>query len=275
MPRDYVIIISMNILYRAPALSSALAKLKKIISDNEERGRHTVVFCEDRLTLAAERTVCAAVEGTFLTSVYTFARFLSSERGKCENLLSGQGSAMAVRKIIERRKNDLKLFGRLSSAAAAGEVYDTIALLYSSRITPDDIAEIEAPNPLLNSKLKDLELIYREYSDYLKESGNVDRNAYLRALPDVICKSKKIRGASVIFLGFQSLTKSVMECARACMETAASVTGIFLGGKEDIYTNEAAAEFALCASDYGGCESVEIPSELCAEAEGTSNTCRA
>ncbi len=257
----------MNILYRAPALSSALAKLKKIISDNEEKGKRTVVFCEDRLTLAAERTVCAAVEGSFLTSVYTFARFLSSERGKCENLLSGQGSAMAVRRIIERRKNDLKLFGRLSSAAAAGEVYDTIALLYSSRITPDDIAQIEAPSPLLNSKLKDLELIYREYSDYLKESGNVDRNAYLRALPEVICSSRKIRGAEVIFLGFQALTKSVMECARACMETAVSVTGLFLGGKEDVYTNEAAAEFTLCARDYGGCKTEEIPSELCAEAE--------
>ena len=65
-----------------PALSVALEKLKEIISSNEAGGKNTVVFCEDRLTLAAERTVCAAVGGTFNVSVYTLARFLSSERGK-------------------------------------------------------------------------------------------------------------------------------------------------------------------------------------------------
>ena len=63
------------------ALSVALEELKKIVSANEERGVKTLVFCEDRLTLAAERTVCAAVGGTFLTSVCTFARFLAAESG--------------------------------------------------------------------------------------------------------------------------------------------------------------------------------------------------
>lgn len=91
------------------ALSTALEKLKNIVKENEEKRKKTVIFCEDRLSLAAERTVCAAVGGTFLTSVYTFARFLSSEAGKTENVLSAQGSAMAVRRIIEEHKNELKL----------------------------------------------------------------------------------------------------------------------------------------------------------------------
>ena len=43
------------------ALSVALEQLKKITSENEAAGLPTVVFCEDRLSLAAERTVCAAV----------------------------------------------------------------------------------------------------------------------------------------------------------------------------------------------------------------------
>ena len=95
-----------------PALSVALEKLKEIISSNEAGGKNTVVFCEDRLTLAAERTVCSAVGGTFNVSVYTLARFLSSERGKRSNVLSSQGSAMAIRRIIEDNKGSLKLFGK-------------------------------------------------------------------------------------------------------------------------------------------------------------------
>ncbi|MDE6001719.1 MAG: hypothetical protein K2G96_05330, partial [Clostridia bacterium] len=78
-----------------PALSVALEKLKSIISENEKNGKKTVIFCEDRLTLAAERTVCAAVGGTFSVSVFTFARFLSSECGRQADVLSSQGSAMA------------------------------------------------------------------------------------------------------------------------------------------------------------------------------------
>ena len=72
------------------ALSVALEQLKKIVRENEDKGRRTVVFCEDRLSLVAERTVCAEVEGTFLTSVYTFARFLSAECGKPEGVQIGR-----------------------------------------------------------------------------------------------------------------------------------------------------------------------------------------
>ena len=93
--------------YNCAALSTAFEKLKEIVKYNEQKGLRTVVFCEDRLSLAAERTVCAAVEGTFLTSVYTFARFLSAEKGKSLNVLSSQGSAMVIRKIIERNRENL------------------------------------------------------------------------------------------------------------------------------------------------------------------------
>ena len=136
------------------ALSGALEKLKLIVREREESGKKTVIFCEDRLSLVAERTVCAAVEGTFLTSVYTFARFLSAEGGKSADVLSSQGSAMAVRRIIEEHKGELNLFKKLSSAGAAQSVYDTIALLYSSRIGADDV-KAAAGEGFLGGKLRD------------------------------------------------------------------------------------------------------------------------
>lgn len=253
--------------YIAPALSSALSKLKEIIAQNEELGKETVIFCEDRLSLAAERTICSAVGGSFLTSVYSFGRFLSTENGKPQNVLSSQGSAMALRKLIDENRDKLNLFSRLSGATAAQDVYDTIALLYSSRVTPDDLAMVNSSSPLLDKKVKDLELLYREYSDYLRENDCIDRNAYLRLLPDIIKTSKKIKGKDVILLGFQAFTCSVSECAYACMEVAQNVLGFFIGGKEDIYTNEAIASFSHQASYFGGCETERVPSTACPEAE--------
>lgn len=267
----------MSRVYVAPCLSAGLEKFKQIVSDHAEKdgreGRRLVVFCEDRLSLVAERAVCEAAGGTFAVSVYTLSRFLTSETGLCDNVLTAEGSAMAIRKLIEKNRESLQLFKRLSASSAAQEVYDTIALLYSSKVSADDLSGIETDSRLLKRKLHDLELLYREYSEYLSERGAVDRNAYLRRLPDAICSSQKIVGADVLFLGFQAFTSSVADCVRACMRTADNVFGIFLGGSEKKYVNEAWTSFLNIAREEGvyganGSEFVEkVPSPLVPAAE--------
>ena len=248
-------------------LTVALEQLKIIVKKNEDAGRRTVVFCEDRLSLAAERTVCAAVEGTFLTSVYTFARFLSAECGKPQNVLSAQGSAMAVRRIIEANRGKLTLFKQLSSPTAAQAVYDTIALLYSSRISAEDIETAAGRGGLLGGKLRDISLIYGEYMQYLKENGLQDRNGYLKRLAPVIEASPAVRGATVVFLGFQAFTCTTTECARAAFLSAGDVIGLFIGGREDIYVNEARSAFLAAAAEFGGAEDTYEEGELLKEAE--------
>lgn len=252
------------------ALSVALEQLKKIVAKNEAEGKRTVVFCEDRLSLAAERTVCSAVEGTFTTYVYTFARFLAAECGKPSGVLSAQGSAMAVRAIIEENRNSLIAFKQLSAPSAAQAVYDTIALLYSSRISAEDVAaaaEGESGGGLLGSKLKDLSLIYTKYVEYLKDNGLEDRNGYLKRLAPVIEASPQIKGACVIFLGFQAFTCTTTECARAAFTVAAEVTGLFIGGREDIYVNESRAAFLGAAAEFGGSSDEFVTGEFLPEAE--------
>ena len=256
----------MNLSVIAPTLNEALGELGKYVKNNQALGRRTVIFCEDRLTLVAERAVCAAVGGTFSASVYTFARFLSSERTGEEKILSSQGSAIAIRGITERNRENLRLFRRLSASAAARSLYDTIALLYSSGISPEDIAAAPAGG-MLSDKLKDIALIYGEYTAFLKESGRLDRNVYLRLLPGIIEKSDKIIGADVVFLGFQAFTGTVSECVKACMRTAANCCGIFVGGAPDIYANEAPAQFDGFSSGLGGCRTVTVKSGLIPEAE--------
>lgn len=254
----------------APTLSGALEELKRQVAAAEQAGRRTVIFCEDRLTLVAERAVCAAVGGTFSTSVYTLARFLSGQRGS-EGILSGQGSAIVIRDIIERSRGELRLFSRLSAASAARSVYDTIALLYSSGIGADDIDGAQA-RTLLGDKLHDIALIYRRYNEYLDKIGRLDRNVYLRLLPPVIQQSPAILGADVIFLGFQAFTGTVLQCVRACMLTADNCCGLFVGGAPDIYANEAPAQFQALASECSALRpatmrTVTLPSDLSQEAE--------
>ena len=249
------------------ALSIALEKLKEIVKNNEHDKVKTIIFCEDRLSLAAERTVCAELGGTFLTSVFTLARFLASKIGKDSNVLSSQGSAMAVRRIIEENRQSLTLFKKLSASGAAQAVYDTIALLYSSRVSPEDTAEAAKRGGVLGGKLHDLAIIYEGYERFLKESGKQDRNGYLRRLPEVISTDPEIKGSRIIFLGFQAFTCTVQECVRAAFGAAESVYGLFIGGSEDIYVNEAGAFFTAAAREFGGVKSESIKGNLFPEAE--------
>ncbi|MDE6691522.1 MAG: PD-(D/E)XK nuclease family protein [Clostridia bacterium] len=267
----------MSRVYVVPCLSAGLEKFKEIVSAHSEKdgneGRRLVVFCEDRLSLVAERAVCEAVGGTFAVSVYTLSRFLTGHTGQCENVLTAEGSAMAMRKLIEANRDRLQLFKRLSAASAAQEVYDTVALLYSSKVSADDLSGIEADGKLLKRKLHDLELLYREYMQYLSERGAVDRNAYLRKLPDVINASPEIAGADIVFLGFQAFTSSVADCVRACMRTADNVYGVFIGGSEKKYVNEAWTSFVNIAREEkiaGAVDRdfiVKVPSSLVPAAE--------
>lgn len=266
----------MSKVYVAPCLSAGLEKFKQIVIDHSEKGgnegKRLVVFCEDRLSLVAERAVCEAVGGTFAVSVYTLSRFLSAHTGLCDNVLTAEGSAMAMRKLIEVNRERLQLFKRLSAASAAQEVYDTIALLYSSKVSADDLSGIETDGRLLKRKLHDLELLYREYTQYLSEHGAVDRNAYLRRLPAVISSAPEIAGADVLFLGFQAFTSSVADCVRACMRTAENVLGVFIGGSEKKYVNEAWTSFVSLAREEGLCRDgkdfiVKLPSRLAPAAE--------
>lgn len=252
-----------------PALSAALEKLKEMLIDRnsgKDKSKGVVIFCEDRLTLAAEKAVCSALGGSFDVSVYTFARFLAAENGKKDNILSAQGSAMAIRRIIESNKERLKLFGKFSAASAAGAVYDTIALLYASKISADELKEAAAGG-LLESKLADISLIYSLYEEYLKDNGKIDRNAYLRELENVIPQSKKIQQSDVIFLGFQSFSHSLTECLRSAFASAKNTYGLFIGGEEEIYVNEAREAFERIASAFGGADFEIKKSALNADAE--------
>ena len=46
----------------APTLDDALSALSAAVSENEGRGERTLIFCEDKVTLLAERAVLDLVE---------------------------------------------------------------------------------------------------------------------------------------------------------------------------------------------------------------------
>ena len=199
-----------------------------------EDGRNNLIFAEDRLTLEAERAAIARTGGSFATSVTTFARFLKGEYSG--RVLTKQGSVITVGAIAARCRDRLRCFKK-NPAGCAERLYETIAQLRAALVTPEMLEEaIPEADEILAEKLKDIALVYREYLDFLS-GGYLDESGVLALLPSAMEKSEKVRGANVFFVGFSSFTKQAAAGIRAAIGSADAVTGIFIGGNEQIYTN--------------------------------------
>lgn len=248
----------MTALICAPTLDDALSALAERIAENEARGENNFVFCEDRLTLLAERAVLARSGGTFRTEVSTLARYLSG----AGRVLSKQGSVMAVSSILSACEKELRCF----RPGAAEAVYETLAQLLSSRVGASELSESAAQaEGILREKLTDLSLILERYRAFLQGRGLLDESAYLALLPEKIA-SGGLRAANVFFFAFPSFTRQAAEGVRAAMRAARSVTGIFLSGDAALYTNEGARVFRAIAAEEGGVRSVRTGCSLGGEA---------
>ncbi|MBR7186335.1 MAG: PD-(D/E)XK nuclease family protein [Clostridia bacterium] len=251
----------MTKIFDAPTLDDALIKLCEEIAENEARKERTLVFCEDRLTLLAERAILSLRGGTMLTEVSTFRRFLSRTEKAERRTISKQGSVMAIASLLAGYKESLGCFKR----SAAQAVYETIAQLSASCVTEELLTRCaDKEQGVLARKLSDLSFLLGHYQNFLKERGLLDENGYLALLPRAI--KEALGETNVIFFAFPSFTRQAREGVRAAIEGARSVTGIFLSGDKEFYTKEASCNFRKVAEECGEIKHMQTASSFSGEA---------
>ena len=177
----------MNAVLKAYTLSECMETMAEYAAAYEAQGGVNLIFCEDRLTLIAERALLKRVGGTFRSHVSTFARFLKTE----EHTITKQGSVMAVGEVMTRlqREGVLQCFTSVTGIGNNARcIYETLAQLSASEITPEILKESLAllPDDMLKKKVSDLAAIYEGYTDFLREGGFVDESKYLSLLPGQI-----------------------------------------------------------------------------------------
>ena len=258
----------MNAVIKAYTLLECMDLMAEYAEAYERAGGKNIIFCEDRLTLLAERALLKRMGGTFDSSVSTFARFLKSD----ERAVSKQGSVMAVGEVMTRlqREGALQCFTTISGVGNNARcIYETLAQMSASEVTPDVLKQSLAllPEDNLKRKISDLALIYEGYVAFLQEKGLLDESKYLTLLPQRIRSEGSLRGYNVFFLGYTSFTAQARETIRAALDTAENVVGIFCGGEEDLYTNAAAEAFERVCAEYGKYAVRKLGKPLLGEAE--------
>ncbi len=258
----------MNTVLKAYTLSECMELMAEYAAAFEKTGDNNLIFCEDRLTLIAERALVRKTGGTFQSTVTTFARFVKTN----EKALSKQGSVMAVGEIMTRlqRSEALQCF---TSVAGIGNnakcIYETLAQFSASEITPEVLREGLAllPDDALRKKLADLALIYEGYTEFLREHGFVDESRYLSLLPQYVRADKTLKNTNVFFLCYNSFTAQARATIRAVCESAKNVVGVFCAGEEELYVNRAVNTFSKVCAEYGKFRTLELGTPLCGEAE--------
>lgn len=258
----------MNAVIKAYTLSQCMEAMAEYAQAYEAQGGTNLIFCEDRLTLLAERALLSRLGGTFRSHVSTFARFLQTD----VRVITKQGSVMAVGEVMTtlQREGKLKCFTSLTGIGNNARcIYETLAQMSASEITPELLmeSEKELSDDMLKKKISDLALIYEGYTAFLREGGFVDESKYLTLLPKRIKEEGALKGVNVFFLCYPSFTAQARETIRAACETAANVIGVFCAGEEELYTNRAVEGFTRVCKEYGKLQIKEYGKPLNGAAE--------
>ena len=238
-------------LINAYTLSECLDVMSERIAAYEQKGQKNIVFCEDRLTLVAERALMRKIGGTFLTNVTTFSRFLKTDK----KVLSREGSVMAVAELMMQlqKENLLRCFTSNTSVLTGAKcIYEQLAQFAASELSPTQLrlGVERLPEDALKNKMSDLALLYERYDEFLKANEFLDEGKYLTLLPDCIKNTKGISETNVFFLCYSSFTRQAKRTLGAAIESAKNVEGIFIAGEEEAYTNQAYGAFYEMAEDY-------------------------
>ena len=152
------------------------ARVVASLRAHQQNGERAILLVPEQYTYEAERLLAESLGGLLGVQVFSFNRLTErvlSLSGKTHPFLSAEGHRMVIRRAIDLRKNELKLFSRAAeSAGFAEELQSIFQDIKRAGLTPDalDALIVRLPEELpLTEKLSDVSILYRETENYLQE----------------------------------------------------------------------------------------------------------
>ena len=150
------------------------ARVVEALRAHQKAGTRGILIVPEQYTYEAERLLAEALGGLLGVQVFSFNRLTErvlSLSGRARPFLSEQGHRMVIRRAIDRKKDELKLFSRAAESAGFAEELQTIFQdIKRAGLTPDalDALIVRLPEELpLTEKLSDVSILYRETEAYL------------------------------------------------------------------------------------------------------------
>ena len=199
-------------LYFSKTTATQIQTLADILSKKDDLQSSDIVIAEDRFTMSLEKEILSKKEGhgSFSVNVCSFGRLakLLNKNSLTLKTLSKTGGVMLISKILAESKEELKSFKNVASSysSLSESLFEIIAQLKSSLITPEDLLNAKIKSVALYNKAQDIGLIYKKYEEY-KKGDYLDAQDKADLLATLIPNSSLLQNSSVYILGFSSFTK--------------------------------------------------------------------
>lgn len=195
-----------------------------------------VYLVPDQMTFLSEYKLASTpdLHGMMAAQVFSFTRLawrvLQETGGMSRTHLDSVGMNMMITKIIEEKKEELKIFQRSASKTGfVSNMEDMLVELKRYCISPDDMRTRireqlqHEEDQSLKDKMHDLEIIYAEFERALF-GKYIDSEDYLTLLAEKIPQSRYLQQAEIYIDGFYSLTPQELLVVNQLMNTCKKVT---------------------------------------------------
>ncbi len=198
------------------------------------------IFCEDKMTLSQEESLVKITGGTFNAEVLTFDRYMARKTSR-PFTLSKEGSAMAVKKVLEKHGKELEVLRKYSSSPSLSiTLSELIAQLKSAKVKPEELLSALPSYKGKNvAKIRDIGKVFALYEGFLSDKNFCDLSKNVDDMVKVIDGDDELKNSRVIISGYSSITKQSCEVIKKLYNTALSCDFIVVDGdNKDLYIGE-------------------------------------
>ena len=205
----------------------------KIIEESMENP-HVNYYCivPEQFTLQTQRDFVTMHprKGILNIDVLSFQRLafhVLEEVGESGRMiLEETGKNLVLRKLAKEHEEELTFLGRnLKKLGYIGEVKSLISELIQYRVTPKLLEEIIQRNEnrqLLAGKLKDIQILYNAFMDYLG-TEYMTSDQVLLVLAEVLDRSEKLKDSVIVLDGFTALNPVQLQLVQELCKIAKKV----------------------------------------------------
>ena len=211
----------------------------------EEKDRNFLIIVPDQFTMQTQKDVVRmhpkrAIMNIDVLSFGRLSHRIFEEVGLSSfSVLDDVGKSLILRRVADILGDRLPVIGgNMHKTGYIDEVKSTISEFMQYGISDEDLSLLEEKSlskGALNSKIKDLRLIYSEFHKYIK-GKYITTEETLDILCSAIPKSELVKGAVVVFDGFTGFTpiqyRVIGELLQCTKEVIVSLT---VGNGEDPY----------------------------------------
>ncbi|WP_422660319.1 helicase-exonuclease AddAB subunit AddB [Paenibacillus sp. EC2-1] len=205
--------------------------------EEDPQGKPIILIVPEQASFQAENMLVTSgkIKGSLRAQVLSFRRLayrvMQETGGAAKIAISEEGKRMMLYKIIQHRKEELKLFGasgeQLGFVGKLSDLYTEMKRYCIDSSCIEDqltyLTSVAGSSPMLKRKLEDVVMLYRDFERELSPLY-MDEEDTLITLAEGISRSSYISNADIWIDGFHGFTPQEYAVLRELIQHASSVT---------------------------------------------------